>query len=486
MSARLCFLLVNQPEASARPRIAIAGTSSFIGAAVCRALVPHFEVAVLTRSVARAMTGGEEGIEVRPCDHFSRRELETALAGVDYAIYLVHNRDPSARLDQAQSQDMDLLVADNFAWAAARAGVRQILCRAPRVAAPQRSTARNAREMEEVLSSHGVPVTVLRTGLVLGPGGELAKLLASLVRRLPVIPLPELAETPLRPIQLEGFLAAVEYCVGNPTTFGQAFDLFGPESITLRWMLEETASRLGRPVRFLRWPAIPRSLFATLLNILRPSLHPDFITYLLDMFSGDTPGLDNPVADRVARDWKPLRETLGASVQEAQQGLAVRPPQRVLDDEVIHQLGRVRSIQRLRLPEGRNAEWLADHYFRWLGTLMGLFVKTERAGDGSWSVRQRPGGLKLLLLTFQPDHSTPDRRLYFITGGALARFLGGRTARLEFRDLLGGRYSMFAIHDFDPSLPWVFYRFTQAVIHGLVMKGFQGHMEQLTEGGPTL
>jgi hypothetical protein len=92
----------------------------------------------------------------------------------------------------------------------------------------------------------------------------------------------------------------------------------------------------------------------------------------------------------------------------------------------------------------------------------------------------------LLALTFQPTHSTPDRRMYFITGGVLARFLGGRTARLEFRDLLGGRYSMFAIHDFDPSLPWVFYRFTQAVIHGLVMKGFQGHMEQLAEGGPTL
>jgi hypothetical protein len=76
--------------------------------------------------------------------------------------------------------------------------------------------------------------------------------------------------------------------------------------------------------------------------------------------------------------------------------------------------------------------------------------------------------------------------MYFITGGSLASFLGGRTARLEFRDLLAGRYSMVAIHDFDPSLPWYFYRFTQAVIHGLVMKGFQGHMEQLADGPPPM
>jgi len=476
---------VDQPPPPSRPRIAVAGSSSFIGAALCRALAPRFEVVALTRSMARAMAGGEGDIELRPCDHFSRKELVAALQGVDYAIYLVHNRDPSARLDQAQSRDMDLLVADNFAWAAARNGVKQILCRTPLVAAPHRRTARDAREMEEVLRSHGVPLTVLRTGLVLGPGGELSKLLVAMVRRLPWIPLPRLAHTRLRPIPLEAFLEAAQHCVGHPESFDQAFDVFGPESISLHWMLEETAVLLGRPARFLAWPAMPRRLFGALLRALRPTLHPDFLLYLLDMFSGDTPGEDNPVASRVAQDWKPLRQTLEASVQAERAAAGRRLPQREKDDEAIRQMGRVRSIQRLRLPEGRNAQWLADHYFAWLGTLMGLFIRTQRDEDGSWTVRQRPG-LTLLQLTFKPTHSTPDRRMYFITGGLLARFLGGRTARLEFRDLLGGRYSIVAIHDFDPALPWYFYRFTQAVIHGLVMKGFQGHMEQKAEGGPML
>ncbi len=475
---------MTHPEPPARPRIAIAGTSSFIGAAVCRALAPCFEVVALTRSMAHPLGG--DGIEVRSCDHFSRSELAAALRGVDYAIYLVHNREPSARLDQAQSRDMDLLVADNFAWAAARAGVKQILCRGPMGMELQHASARHAGELQAVLRSHGVPLTVLRTGLVLGPGGDLSKLLASLVRRLPVIPLPRLAETRLRPIQVEGFLTAVRHCVGQPDTFGQAFDVFGPEAITLRWMLQETATLLGRPARFVSWPAMPLGLFRVLLRLLRPSLHPDFLTYLLDLFSVEAQGQDNPVASQVALSWRPLRETLAASVQGTQPGPAIRSPQRTRDDEVLRQMRRVRSIQRLRLPEGRNAQWLADHYFHWLGNLMGLFIRTERDGAGSWSVRQRPGGLRLLELSFQPTHSTPDRRMYFITSGALARLLGGRTARLEFRDLPGGRTSMFAIHDFDPSLPWVFYRFTQALIHALVMKGFQGHMEQLAEGGPRL
>jgi uncharacterized protein YbjT (DUF2867 family) len=435
--------------------------------------------------MARAMTGGED-VEVRPCDHFSRKELEASLQDVDYAVYLVHNRDPSARLDQAQSRDMDLLVADNFAWAAARAGVKQILCRAPLLAKPDRSAARNARDLEEVLASRGVPVTVLRTGLVVGPGGELSKLLVRLVQRLPVIPLPRLADTPLRPITLDGFLEAVQHCVGNPGTYGEGFDVFGPEPVSLRAMLEETAALLGRNTRFLDWPGMPEGLFAALLRVQNPRLHPDFLTYLLDMFSAGTEGVDNPVADKVAQGWRPFRQTLEAAVRAERQGAPGPQPQRVQDDEAIRQMGRVRSIQRLHLSGQRNAEWVAERYFAWLGVLMGFFIQTERDVEGSWTVRLRPGGLTLLHLAFKPSHSSPDRRMYFITGGALARVLGGRTARLEFRDLLGGRFSMVAIHDFDPALPWAFYRFTQAVIHGLVMKGFQGHMEQLAEGGPRL
>ena len=473
---------MSTPAPSTRPRLALAGTSGFIGAALCEALRERFELRVLTRSMAR--TAPLEGVELRPCDHFSRKELVEALEGVDYAIYLVHNRDPSARLDQAQSRDMDLLVADNFAWAAARNGVQQILCRAPLLVQPDRPSARDSLELDEVLASHGVPLTVLRTGLVVGPGGLLARLLVRMVRRLPVIPLPRLAENEIRPLHLETLLAAFAHCVGNPDTYGGAFDVFGAEAITLHQMLADTADRLGRKVRFLPWPGLSERSFALLLRAQCPSLHPVFLAYLLDLFSAGKQGVDNPVQRAATRDWQPFRSTLERSLQAVPAG--ARPPERTRDDEAIRQMRRVRSIQRLRLPEGRNAEWVAERYFPWMGTLMKPFVATERGADGSWTVRQKLTRLPLLRLEFKPTHSSPDRRMYFITGGVLAGALGGRTARLEFRDLLHGRFTLFAIHDFNPALPWYFYRFTQAVIHGLVMKGFQGHMEQHAEGGPML
>jgi hypothetical protein len=133
----------------------------------------------------------------------------------------------------------------------------------------------------------------------------------------------------------------------------------------------------------------------------------------------------------------------------------------------------------MSLPSGKNATWMAEHYFAWLGTLMPLLLVTERDAEGSWSVFARPGRIRMLTLDFKPSHSSPDRRMYFITGGALARFLGGRTPRLEFRDFLAGRFTLVAIHDFNPALPWYFYRYSQAVVHGLVMWGFQRYMARL-------
>ena len=458
-------------------RIAVAGTSGFIGAAVCEALVENHDVVALTRSMARVgQADPHHRIQLRACDHYSRKELELALQGVDYAVYLVHNRDPSARLDQARTRDRDLLVADNFARAAARAGVKQIVFRAQLL--PTESGLSGARtELEDVLASHGVPVTVLRTTLVVGSGGELARLLVRMVKRLPVIPLPRSAETGIRPISLADLLAAIDHCVGKAETFGEKFPLVGADRMTFREMLEDTAEALRRRPKILVLPVFGDRFFAVLLRLLNPTLHLEFLAYLLGTMASEMEGQENPVVRAVARRATPFREALLASVRS--EGASLKPAHRAHDDHFIRNDARVRSIQRMSLPAGRNAAWMADHYFVWLGTLLPFFLKTERDAEGDWTVTANPGRIRMLALDFKPTHSSPDRVMYFITGGLLARFLGGRTARLEFRDFLAGRFTIVAIHDFNPALPWYFYRFTQAVIHGIVMKGFQRHMAKL-------
>lgn len=464
-------------------RIAVAGTSGFIGAAVCETLARKYEVVALTRSMARSgQDAPGDGVRLIPCDHYSRKELEMALEGVAYAVYLVHNRDPSARLDQATSRDRDLLVADNFARAAAKTGVKQIVFRAQFLPVGRdHPVAESRRELEQVLASHGVPVTVLRTNLVVAPGGELARLLVGMVERLPVVLLPRSAQTSIRPIALADLLAAVDHCVGNSETFGREYPIFGPDRMTFRAMIEDTAAALHRKPRLITLRLLSDQHFARVLRFLVPSLRLEFIEYLLGTMAFEIEGRENPVERAVARQAAPFREALLASVRvESERAhAAAQPAQRKRDDQILRQDSRVRSIQRMALPAGRNAAWMADHYFAWLGTLLPPFLVTERDPQGSWTAFAWPGRIRILAMNFKPTHSSPDRVMYFITGGLLAKFLGGRTARLEFRDFLEGRFTLVAIHDFNPALPWYFYRFTQAVIHGLVMALFQRHMAKL-------
>ena len=281
-----------------RPRIAVAVTNSYLGAAVCDSLVDRFDIVALTRSIDRSgISVRGRRIQWRLCDHFPWSDVASSLQDVDYMVYLVHNRDPSAQLDQANTRDMDLLVADNFARAASLAGVKQIVYRTRLISNSSLGpdAAEVESEMYRVLASHGVPVTALRTCLIVGSGGELIRLLIRIVKRLPLIPVPQLAQTMRRPISQADLMTAFRYCVGNPETFGKQYDVFGPEPVSLQRMLEETASVLGCERTFFPAPFLSERFLSLLLRMVYPSIHPDLLTYIIETFRSDTNGSENPV-----------------------------------------------------------------------------------------------------------------------------------------------------------------------------------------------
>src|SRR5687768_3772724 len=98
-------------------KLAIAGASGFVGQALMRRLErdPGLELKPLVRSLKP------------PCDLFSLRDVEDALKGQDEAVYLVHSMLPSSQLSQGNFADYDLVLADNFARAAKKNGVRRII-----------------------------------------------------------------------------------------------------------------------------------------------------------------------------------------------------------------------------------------------------------------------------------------------------------------------------------------------------------------------
>ncbi len=65
---------------------------------------------------------------------------------------------------------------------------------------------------------------------------------------------------------------------------------------------------------------------------------------------------------------------------------------------------------------------------------------------------------------------------------SLGSILGGQVTRQSFFSVVpGNRYTIVAIHDSRPFLPWYFYVATQAVVHKLVMKAYQRHLARLAD-----
>lgn len=457
----------------------IAGATGFVGQALLKELATKYKVIGLTRSPLKSEDDPDSGISWRQCDLFSLIDAEKAMAGVDYAYYLVHSMMPSARLTQGNFQDMDLILADNFARAAACSGVKQIIYLGGLIPETEELSRhlRSRLEVERTLGSHGVPVTALRAGLIVGDKGSTFRILVRLVVRYPFLIFPRWAMTLTHPIALQDVIKLLHYCMGNENTFNESFDVGGPDVMTYKEMLLRTAEAMGYKRYIYQVPTFSIKLSSILVSLLtnspRALVFPLIESLKYPMVAGsfklqemmNLPGTPFNEAVRIAiSDRKKRRER-------------IKPPKAVKKQKTVMS---VRSVQRLPLPPGKDADWVARYYSKWLSSLFRTIVKARVDDQGNCSFYFRFFPRSLLDLSFSADRSFKDRPLYYITGGILARLnqLPHR-GRLEFREVLNGKHLLVAIHDYVPTYPGIIYSYTQAYLHVWVMYRFGRHLASL-------
>jgi len=220
-------------------RVLVAGSSGFVGGRLCPALADAgHEVLAMTRRPERYQG---TGTAVRG-DVGDERSLLDAMKGADAAYYLVH----SLGSGDFERRDADAALA--FGRAAAEAGLRRIvyLGGLGDDADDLSPHLRSRREVERLLASGGVPVTVLRAGIIVGDGGISWELTRQLVERLPVMVTPTWVRTRTQPIALAD---VVRYLVGvlePPEAEGRAFDIGGTDVLAYVDMLRRVAALQGR------------------------------------------------------------------------------------------------------------------------------------------------------------------------------------------------------------------------------------------------
>ena len=214
--------------------VLVTGATGFVGKRLVPTLV---EQGRTVRAMTRRpddYTGPGEAVYGDVADVAS---LESAMAGVDVAVYLVHS------LGDNDFEHKDAEAARTFGRAASEAGVRQIVYLGGLGDEDGNLSAhlRSRREVEALLGEAGVPVTVLRAAIVVGAGGISWEITRQLVKNLPAMIVPKWAKTKTQPIAIEDVVRYLAGVVDCETAFGKKFDIGGPQVLSYLQMLQEAA-----------------------------------------------------------------------------------------------------------------------------------------------------------------------------------------------------------------------------------------------------
>jgi uncharacterized protein YbjT (DUF2867 family) len=177
--------------------------------------------------------------------------VASALAGVRAAFHLVHGM-ASAREDYAEEERLG---AAALAREAARAGVERIVYLggvAPRESPSKHLASRLA--VGEILRSGQVPALELRASMIVGAGSASWRIIRDLALRLPAMILPAWAESRTCPVAIDDVVRALVDALDLPLGESAWYDVPGPETLTMREIMERTAALRGRRIPALRVP----------------------------------------------------------------------------------------------------------------------------------------------------------------------------------------------------------------------------------------
>jgi uncharacterized protein YbjT (DUF2867 family) len=457
---------MNKTSKATKQTVVIAGASGFIGRWFIEQYRHTYHIVALSRS--EVIPDPEDPVEWRMVDLYSLSSTQAALEDADFALYLVHSMQPSTRLNQGSFDDTDLLLADNFARSAEKCGLKQIVFVGgilPKDESQFSKHLRSRYETEQTLGAYKTPLTALRAGIIIGPGGSSFQIIQKLTNRLPIMACPKWTKSLSQPIDVQDLLRIIEFSLGNEDAYNQAIEIGGPEVITYMEMLRKTAEAMGKK----------RLIFSI------PFFTLGFSKLWVGLFSDSSTTFVSPLIESLRHDMTvdgktsipyPEPETkIESSIERALKEKAPKGPKK---KATLKEKNTVRSVQRLPNPSQQTAIWVASAYPQWLSRVFRYLLRATESGD---LLVFKILGVNLLKLQFVPDRSDEKRQLFYIVGGVLAK----RTdyGWLEFRSVLNGQFIMAAIHEFVPRLPWYVYKNTQAKVHLFIMNRFGKYLGTL-------
>jgi len=256
-------------ETTAPPRrVLLTGATGYVGGRLLRGLEQTgHRIRCLARRPSHLASRVAPGTEVVPGDAVTGKGLAAALRGVDTAFYLIHSMGAGEGFEERDRQ-----AAENFAAAAAAAGVRRIvylggLADESRALSPH---LRSRLEVGRLLRASGVPVIELRASIVIGSGSLSFEMIRSLVEHLPVLVTPRWVATPAQPIGIDDLIAYLLESLDADPTGSPVYEIGGADRVSYGELMREYASQRGLRRWMLPVPVLTPRLSSLWLGLITP------------------------------------------------------------------------------------------------------------------------------------------------------------------------------------------------------------------------
>jgi len=227
-------------------KVFVTGGSGFVGTEVVRQLLAAgHEVRLLVHSRATATT--DPGLELWPGDATQPETLRDALLGCDALIHLIGiiREFPDKQVTFSR---LHVDATRNVLAAAREQAIRRYLHMSANGTRPDGVAEYHKTKWtaEELVRASGLDATIFRPSVIFGPGDAFVNMLATIIRRSPLMPVIGDGEYQMAPVAVGNVATGFVRALTQPESIGEIYHCCGPQTFTYNQLLDEIARALGR------------------------------------------------------------------------------------------------------------------------------------------------------------------------------------------------------------------------------------------------
>ncbi len=252
--------------------ILVTGANGYIGQRLIQFLLPgrHRLYCCVRNKERFAAEHSHPDIHIIEVDFLNPENTELP-SDINVAFYLIHSLSSSTSSFQIQEENC----ATNFNTLLRKTRAQQVIYLGGIVNEEHLSKHLISRlAVEKILLGAGIPVTVLRAGIIVGSGSASFEIIRDITEKLPVMITPRWLNTKCQPIAVRNVLQYLSGVMLLEETYNQIYDIGGPEILTYKQMLLQFGEVRGLKRYILTLPVMTPRISSYWLYFITSTSYP--------------------------------------------------------------------------------------------------------------------------------------------------------------------------------------------------------------------